>query len=79
MPGDLSPTDQRIRNQIRERLFQMDPRLTQQELAQKLGVKQPSVADLLSGRRGQVPQSLIDLLDVLDMEIAVQPKQKTTL
>jgi len=52
----------------------MDPRLTQQELAQRLGIKQPSVADLLSGRRGQVPQSLIDLLDALDLEIVIRPK-----
>ncbi|AWN24677.1 XRE family transcriptional regulator [Deinococcus irradiatisoli] len=50
------------------------PRLTQADLALKLGIKQPSVAELLGGRRGRIPQSLIDLLDALDLELVVQPK-----
>jgi len=45
-------------------------------LAQKLGIKQPGVADLISGKRGKIPQSLVDLLDALGLEIVIQPKQR---
>ncbi|SMB89244.1 XRE family transcriptional regulator [Deinococcus hopiensis] len=69
---DLTPTDHEIRAAIRKAI--QAQKVTQNELAQRLGVKQPSVADLLSGRRGRVPQSLVDLLEVLGLELMVQPK-----
>lgn len=49
--------------------------LTQVELAKRLGVKQPSIAAILSGKRGTIPQSLLDLLDALDLELNAQPKK----
>lgn len=51
--------------------------LTQAALAERLGVKQPSVADILSGRRGRQPESLLNLLDALGLELTVTPKAPT--
>jgi len=74
MPDDLSPTDTRIRETVRAAIERRNPRLTQLELAQKIGVRQPNVAALINGERGKVPQSLIDLLDALDLELVALPK-----
>jgi transcriptional regulator with XRE-family HTH domain len=49
--------------------------ITQVELAKRLGIKQPSVADLISGRRGKQPQSLLDMLDALSLELTVKEKE----
>ncbi|MBB5234513.1 helix-turn-helix domain-containing protein [Deinococcus budaensis] len=76
MPAALSPTDQRIRDALRAAMDGSSPRVTQQALADRLGVSQPAVAAMLAGRRGQVPQSLIDMLEALGLEIVVQPKQQ---
>jgi len=76
MPPELSETDSRIRDGLRQAIERQIPRLTQLELANKLGIKQPSVAELLSGKRGRIPQSLIDLADALGLEIVIQPKAK---
>jgi transcriptional regulator with XRE-family HTH domain len=67
-------TDERIRLAIREAMN--DKGLTQQELADKLGIKQPSVAQLISGKYGAIPQSLLDVLEALDLELVVQAKKK---
>lgn len=48
--------------------------LTQAALAERLGVKQPSVADILTGRRGRQPESLLNLLDAVGLELPIQPK-----
>ena len=48
--------------------------LTQAALAKRLGIKQPSVADILSGRRGRQPESLLNLLDAAGLELTIQPK-----
>ena len=52
--------------------------LTQQALAERLGIKQPSVAAVISGARGTIPQSLIDVLDALNLELYVREKPSTT-
>ncbi|WP_345465482.1 helix-turn-helix domain-containing protein [Deinococcus carri] len=70
----LSPTDLRIREAIRAAMEAESPRLTQQALADRLSISQPAVAALLAGRRGQIPQSLVDLLDALGLEITLQPR-----
>ncbi|WP_234009015.1 helix-turn-helix domain-containing protein [Deinococcus sp. NW-56] len=76
MPDGLSPVDQRIREAMRLAMEMRSPRLTQAVLAERLGISQPAVAALLSGRRGQIPQSLVDLLEALDLELTVQPKER---
>lgn len=45
--------------------------LTQAQLASRLGIKQPSVTQLLSGTYGKVPQSLLHALDELGLELQV--------
>ncbi|MFC4637019.1 helix-turn-helix domain-containing protein [Deinococcus hohokamensis] len=73
MPKDLTPTDQRIRDAVKDAMKQ-EPRVTQAALAERLGTSQPAVAALVNGSRGQIPQSLINLLDALGLEIVVQRK-----
>ena len=65
-------TDARIREAIRQAMSEQG--MTQQAVADRLGVKQPSVGAVVSGRRGVIPKSLIDILDVLSLELYVRPK-----
>lgn len=69
----MTSTDERIRAKMRQVMAEKN--LTQVELAKRLGVKQPSIAAILSGKRGTIPQSLLDLLDALDLELNAQPKK----
>lgn len=50
--------------------------LTQAELARQLGIKPPSLAQILSGRRGRVPESLLDVLQALDLHLDARPIQE---
>ena len=50
--------------------------VTQAELAERLGVKQPSVAQVLSPNAAKIPQSLIDVLNELGLELVVKPKRE---
>lgn len=68
----LPITDQTIREAIKTAMGEQ--KLTQKELADKLGIKQPSVADVIGGRRGRVPQSLIDILEALGLELTARKK-----
>ncbi|GHF65135.1 hypothetical protein GCM10017781_46090 [Deinococcus metalli] len=45
--------------------------LTHAQLASRLGIKQPSVTQLLNGTYGKIPQSLLEALDALGLEITV--------
>ena len=47
---------------------------TQSELARRLGVKPQSIYPILKGTRGKQPQSLVAILEVLDLELEVRPK-----
>ncbi len=47
--------------------------LTQAELARQLGIKPPSLAQILSGRRGKVPESLLAVLNALALRVDVRP------
>ncbi len=67
-------TDEQVRLAMREAMNEKG--LTQQDLADMLGVKQPSVAQLISGKYGAIPQSLLNALEVLDLELVVQAKKK---
>ncbi len=49
--------------------------MTQAELAEKLNIKQPSIAGILSRSGPRVPPSLIRALDALDLELVVQLKE----
>ena len=45
--------------------------MTHAQLASRLGIKQPSVTQLLNGTYGKIPQSLLKALDALGLEITV--------
>lgn len=66
-------TDEQIRDAIRQQMVKR--KITAAELARRLNVKHQSVTPLLNGERGKIPQSLIDALEALDLELVVQPKR----
>lgn len=45
--------------------------MTHAQLASRLGIKQPSVTQLLNGAYGNIPQSLLEALDALGLELTV--------
>ncbi|GBF06692.1 XRE family transcriptional regulator [Deinococcus aerius] len=59
----------RIRRQLQEAVRAQG--LTRAQLAKLLGVKPPAVSQLLNGTYGKIPQSLIDVLEVLGLELTV--------
>ena len=67
-------TNEQIKRAMREKMAKDG--ISQSELARRLGIKQPSVAALLSPDRAKVPESLLNGLDALDLELVVQPKAK---
>lgn len=73
--NELTNADKAIRDTVKRVMHEEG--LTQAALAERLGVKQPSVADILSGRRGRQPESLLNLLDALGLELTVTPKTPT--
>ncbi|WP_245808585.1 helix-turn-helix domain-containing protein [Deinococcus hopiensis] len=70
----MNPTDEQIRTALRAAMAARN--VTQAELARRLEVKQPSVAAILSGKRGSIPQSLLDVLEALDLELTAHPRSE---
>ena len=70
--GDMD-VNERIRVQIREAMSTQG--LTQAELARQLGIKPPSLAQVLSGKRGTMPSSLMDVLHALGLTLAAVPSK----
>ncbi|HEX7021794.1 MAG TPA: helix-turn-helix transcriptional regulator [Trueperaceae bacterium] len=66
-------TDRSIREAIR--LAMRERNITQQELADLTDMQQPSIARLLAGERGKIPDSLLRVLDALELELAVQERK----
>lgn len=63
----------KVREAVRQTLKARD--LTQAEIAEQIGLKQPDVARLLNGRVGRVPENWQKLLDALGLELVAVPKQ----
>ncbi|WP_425146536.1 helix-turn-helix domain-containing protein [Deinococcus sp.] len=63
--------NERIRVEIRAAMSRQG--VTQAELARRLGVKPPSLAQVLSGKRGVMPESLMDVLHALGLTLDVVP------
>ncbi|SEI65814.1 hypothetical protein SAMN04488058_101261 [Deinococcus reticulitermitis] len=68
----LSPTEQYIRSSLET--ARLSKGLTHAALAQQLGVKPPSVTAVLTRKRGLIPQSLLDVVEALDLELVLRPK-----
>ncbi|UQN10832.1 helix-turn-helix domain-containing protein [Deinococcus sp. QL22] len=62
-------TNVRIRHHMRQAV--KDQGLTHAKLARLLAIQPPAVSQLMSGTYGKVPQSLIDALTVLGLELTV--------
>ena len=67
----MTEQDDVIRMRVRARMAEL--KLTQVELARRLGIKPPSLAQILNGRRGRVPKSLLDVLNALALRLEVVP------
>ncbi len=69
----VNETDARIRRAMSSAMKTTGKRGI--DLAAELGVSRSSVNDYLKGRRGVVPGRLLELLDLLELELVVRPKE----
>ena len=63
--------NQDVRDAVRQAM--KERQLTQVELAQQLGMTQPALAKMLTGRTGQLPGSWQKVLDALGLRLTVEP------
>lgn len=63
--------DAKVKAEVKARMREL--KITQAELAERLGIKQPSVAAVLS-KTAAVNQGFADVLNALDLELYVKPK-----
>jgi transcriptional regulator with XRE-family HTH domain len=68
----MTDTDLQIREAAKEALKERFG--TESELARAMGVSRSHINQVLSGARGTIPQSLIDVLDALNLELYVREK-----
>jgi len=67
-------TDTQLEQAIRQAMGAKG--LTHAALAQQLGVKPPHITRVVTGQSGFIPQSLIDVLEALNLELTVCPTLK---
>jgi predicted transcriptional regulator len=65
-----SDTDNAIRRAVVEEMARQG--ITQTALAERMGVTRSHVSQMLSGYRGKVPESLVELLAALGLELTVK-------
>lgn len=63
--------DEKVKREVKA--YMRAQGVTQNQLAEKLGIKQPSVAAVL-GKTAAVNQGFAEVLDVLNLELIVVPK-----
>lgn len=65
-----------MNEQIREAARQAlkERRLRQEDIAREIGLSQPEVARLLTGKVGKIPDAWIKLLDALGLKVIAVPK-----
>jgi transcriptional regulator with XRE-family HTH domain len=68
-----SVTD-RIREEVRVALVRQ--RVSQGELADRVGLSRQHVSALLTGHRGKLPEAWERILDGLGLELVVRPKER---
>lgn len=61
-----------IRKRVRSEMDRAD--VSTYQLAELVGMKQPNVTRVLTGRSGSIPDSWQKILDALDLELVVVPK-----
>jgi plasmid maintenance system antidote protein VapI len=72
----MTDTDLRIREVAREALAEQFG--SESELARAMKVSRSHINQVLSGARGTIPKSLIDVLDTLNLELYVREKPATS-
>ena len=63
--------NERIRLQVRQEMKRKG--VSQIELARQLGITPPALSQVLSGKRGTMPASLMDVLHALGLTLAAVP------
>jgi transcriptional regulator with XRE-family HTH domain len=63
--------NERIRLQVRQAMKRKG--VSQAELARQLGITPPALSQVLSGRRGTMPTSLMDVLQALGLTLEAVP------
>jgi transcriptional regulator with XRE-family HTH domain len=72
-----SETDRYVKQAMKSRIRELG--LTQRDLAARLSITQPSVANVLSNRGAFIPGSLLRLLEVLDLELIVEVRARESI
>lgn len=67
--------NEQVREVVRARMKAQN--ITQGELGELIGMAQPNVQRLLSGRVGTVPESWQKVLDTLGLELVAIPKEES--
>lgn len=63
----------RIRTNLKKAMSEKD--ITQTDIAQRLGIKQPNISRYLRGVSGEVPENWQVMLEMTDLELtAINPK-----
>lgn len=73
--SEVMGVDEEIRGRIRQEMGRKG--LTQRDLAKRLGVSPPALSQIISGKRGTMPDSLLDVLNALDLTLKAVPKDST--
>ena len=63
--------NEEIRSRIREEMARKG--MSQRELAERLGVTPSALSQVLSGKRGTMPESLMDVLNALGLTLEAVP------
>lgn len=63
--------DERIRVRVRQEMTQRE--LSQTALAKRLGISSPALSQILNGKYGTIPESLLDLLGALGLTLEAVP------
>lgn len=71
---EVSNVNSEIRTSIREAMSRQG--LTQVDLAKRLGISPPALSQVLSGRRGTMPESLMDVLHALGLTLEAVPTEQ---
>lgn len=70
----MTTMNDHIREEVRVTMLRQ--RVTQTELAERLGLSRQHINHLLTGHRGNLPEAWEKVLDSLGLELTVVPKQQ---
>ena len=71
----MEPVNDKVRQAVRIELARRDS--NQAKLADRIGVSRQYVSDVMRGKAGRVPAVWQKILDDLDLEVVVRPKERS--